>query len=56
MVSVMMGQDNSLDLGVEHVQCGYDIFQVRFAGRARINDDEPLPADQIGVCPRPGHG
>jgi hypothetical protein len=26
VVRVVMGQDNGLDLGLERMQCGYDIF------------------------------
>jgi hypothetical protein len=30
-------------------------LQVGFTGRTGINDDEPLPADQVRIRSRPGH-
>lgn len=56
VVRVGVGDDNGLGCGLKGLQGGNDIFLVSVVGRARVNDDNFLPTDEIGVCPRPGHG
>lgn len=56
VVLVGVGNDNRLGFGLEGLQGGGDGFLVGIAGGAGVNDDNFLPTDEIGICPRPGHG
>lgn len=56
VVLVRVGYDNSLGFGLEGLQGGDDSFLVGVVRGAGVNDDHFLPTDEIGVCPRPGHG
>lgn len=56
VVRVRVGYDHGLGFGVEGLQGGDDSFLVSLVGGTGVNNDNLLPADEIGIRPRPGHG
>lgn len=56
VVRVGVGYDHDLGFSVESLQGGDNSFLVSLIGGAGVNDDNFLPADEIGIGPRPGHG
>lgn len=55
VVRVSVGYDHGLGFSVESLQGGDDSLLVSLVGGAGVNNDNFLPANEIGVRPRPGH-